>query len=68
MNDAAILFLSFFFCFVLGVFIMWGIETLIKRRKAHKQYLRRLEEENKRLKSTVALYGLELLSKDGKIF
>lgn len=60
MYDGAILFIVFLISFMLGILIAWGIETLIKRKKAHRRYLRRLQIENQRLKRVLALYELEL--------
>lgn len=66
MTGEAILVITFIFSFVLGVLLAGGIETLIKRKKAHKRYLKRLEEENKRLKRVVNLYELELQTREVK--
>lgn len=66
MYDGAILFVAFLISFTLGILIAWGIETLIKRKKAHRRYLRRLQTENQRLKSVVNLYELELQYKGSK--
>lgn len=58
--DGVILFSIFFISCFLGALTVRGIETLIKRKKAHRRYLRRLEIENQRLKRVLNLYELEL--------
>lgn len=62
--NSATLFIVFLICFVLGLFIVKWVETLIKRKKAHKRYLRRLEIENKKLKRTVNFLSLELQTRE----
>jgi hypothetical protein len=65
MNGGVILFLVFFISFVLGVLIVKGIETLIKRKNAQKRYLRHLETENQKLKRTLNFCKLELQTRGG---
>lgn len=60
MASEVYLVIAFIICFVAGVLITGSIETLIKRKKARKRYLKRLQTENQRLKQVVNLYKLEL--------
>ena len=63
--SGAYLFLAFLICFIAGVLIVKGIETLIKRKNAHKRYLRHLETENQKLKRTLDFCKLELQTRGG---
>lgn len=62
--NSAILFIVFLICFVLGLFIVKWVETLIKRKKAYRLYINRLEIENKKLKRTVNFLSLELQTRE----
>lgn len=62
--SGAYLFLAFLICFIAGILIVKGIETLIKRKKAYRRYLKRLEIENKKLKKTVNFLSLELQTRE----
>lgn len=62
MSDFIFFILLFISC-VLGALTVKGIETLIKKKKAHRRYLKRLEAENKKLKQVVNFYWLELQTK-----
>lgn len=62
--DGVILFSVFFISCFLGALAVKGIETLVKRKKAHRRYLKRLETENQRLKNTVSFLSLELQTKN----
>ena len=62
MSDFIFFILLFISC-VLGALTVKGIETLIKKKKAHRRYLKRLESENKKLKQVVNFYWLELQTK-----
>ena len=64
MNTDTIIVVIPLISFVAGILITGGIESLINRYKAHKQYVRGLQEENKRLKRVLNLYELELKTKE----
>jgi hypothetical protein len=64
MNNDIILFFVFFISCFAGALLVRLIETLIKRYKAHKRYLRRIETENQRLKRTVSFMALELRKRE----
>ena len=66
MNTETIITLTFIICFSLGVLLVSGIDTLIKRKKAHNRYIRRLEIENAHLNRTIAVLRVALESKGGK--
>lgn len=61
--NSAVLFIMLFLSCVLGALTVKGIETLIKKKKAHRRYLKRLEAENKKLKRVVNFYWFELQTK-----
>lgn len=64
MNTDTILVIIPLISFVASVLMVGGLEYLIKRYKAHKQYLRGLQVENQRLKRVLNLYELELTTKE----
>ena len=62
--DGVILFSIFFISFFIGTLLVKLIETLAKRHKARKRYLRRLETENQKLKRTVSFLVFKLETKN----
>ena len=64
MNTGVILFVVFFILCFTGALLVRLIETLVKRYKARKRYLKHLETENQRLKRTVSFMVLELSKKE----
>lgn len=65
MNVGVILFITFLISFVMGVLMIKCIEILVKRKNAHKRYLRHLETENQKLKRTLNFCKLELQTRGG---
>lgn len=66
MNTEITLFIVFLIFFILGVLLVGGIETCIKRKKARDRYIKRLQIENARLNRTNAFLRVVLETKGGK--
>ena len=66
MNIEVTLFIIFLILFVLGVLLVGGIETCIKRKKAQERYIRRLQIENAHLKRTNSFLKVALQTKGGE--
>ena len=64
MYFGAIMFLAFFVSWLLYCLMVDIIATLIKRKRAKKRYLRRLETENRKLKRAVNFLSFELETKE----
>lgn len=60
----AILLVMFFVLWVIGALIIDGIEKLIKRKKAHKRYVKHLETEIQTLSKTINFLTIELQTKE----
>lgn len=55
---------TFIVFFVLGVLIVGGTEWVAMRIKAHRRRVKRLEQENEKLKRTNSFLLLEIQTKD----
>lgn len=62
-TDALVLLIGVISSFV-GIFICNSIETLVKRKKTNKRYLKSLEVENQKLKNMVNFLSIELQTKE----
>ena len=66
MNTEITLFITFLILFILSIFLIGSVEILIKRKKAQKRYIMRLEKENAYLQRTVSFLKVALETKGGK--
>ena len=63
MNCDTIIVLAFVLSFMAGVLIVGAVEWAVKRIKAHRQRVKRLEKENEKLKRANSFLLLELYTK-----